>query len=78
MFAAPAEVGDHIHALIAFGHPSDYTGIKDAREVWYCSTQPSPINGNAGAYNSLDGGARHQLGQFPTGEPAMFPHGFCS
>src|SRR4051812_12575509 len=77
-FTAAPEGGDHFHALIAFGHPNDYTGIKDAREVWYCSTKPSPINGNAGSYESLDGGARHQMGQFQVGDPAMFPHGFCS
>ena len=77
-FSAAPQGGDHFHALLAFGHPSDYTGIKDAREVWYCSTKKSPINGNPGSYNSLDGGARHQLGQFQSVEPAMFSSGFCS
>ena len=78
LFKAAAQGGDHFHALIAFGHPNDYTGIKDAREVWYCSTTTSPINGNAGAYVSVDGGRRRQLGEQPAGDPAVFPHGFCS
>ena len=77
-FTGPPEGGDHIHALIAFGHPNDYTGIKDARQVWYCSSKPSPINGNNGTYVSLEGGKRRQLGEFQSGDPAMFPNGFCS
>lgn len=78
LFGADPLGGDPLHALIAYGHPNDYTGIKDAREVFWCSTQTSALNGNAGSYIPVDGGKRYQLHQMPTGDPQVFTNGFCS
>jgi hypothetical protein len=75
--------GDPVHATIAFGQPDkaspkgDYTGIHDAREVYWCANQNSAINGHAGTYVPVDGGKRYQLGQWPGGNPAVFPNGIC-
>jgi hypothetical protein len=68
---------DPLHPLIWFGHPNDYTGIQDMREVYWCNTAVSPINNQPGEYVWVDGGVRRQLGQWPTTNPAVFPHGFC-
>lgn len=75
LFTADPIGGDPVHATIFFGRPNDYTGIKDAREVYWCSTARSGIDGKPGAYVPIDGGKRHQVGAWPTGDPAAFPNG---
>ncbi|GAC1531681.1 MAG: hypothetical protein NVS3B12_08090 [Acidimicrobiales bacterium] len=77
LFSAPAIGGDPVHPLDAYGRPNDYTSIKDAREVYWCTSAISPINGQPGAYLPTDGGRRYQLGQWPSGEPKVFPNGPC-
>jgi hypothetical protein len=74
LMSGPAEGGDHLHPLIKFGE-DDYTGIKDAREVYWCGTQTSPINGQPGVYLSTNGGKRYQVGQWGNDAPnfANFP-----
>ena len=52
---------------IEFG-PADYTGISDAREVYWCATCASRIDGQAGAYVSPNNARRYQAGQW---EPGM-------
>ena len=77
LFGAPALGGDPVHPLSAYGRPNDYTGLKDAREVYWCPAAISPINGQPGSYLTTDGGKRYQLGQWPSGEPKVFPNGPC-
>jgi hypothetical protein len=77
LFSAPGQGGDPYHALLQFGRPNDFTGLQDAREVYWCDHAISPINGHQGMYVPIDGGVRRSLGQWPNTEPAAFPHGFC-
>jgi hypothetical protein len=83
LFALAPQGGDPVHATIEFGHPDaaspqgDYTAIRDAREVYWCANQPSPINGHNGTYIPVDGGKRYGLNQWPAGSPAVFPNGPC-
>ena len=77
LFAAPPQGGDPFHSLLEFGRPNDYTALRDAREVYWCASVNSPINGHAGMYVPIDNGIRRQLGQWPGSEPAAFPHGVC-
>ncbi|MHB8463872.1 MAG: type 1 periplasmic-binding domain-containing protein [Acidimicrobiales bacterium] len=77
LFNTPPLGGDHLHALQEYGRPNDYTGLRDARIVWYCPTATSPINNQAGSYVSINGGQRYQVGQIPSGNPTVFPHGLC-
>ena len=51
---------------VEFG-PDDYTAISDAREVYWCATCTSRIDGQAGAYVSPNNARRYQLGQWPQG-----------
>lgn len=84
LFGGPSYGGDHIHPLAAFGRPDagapkgDYTSLRDARIVWYCPTQPSPINGNNGTYVSVAGGHRYVINGIPGGNPNVFPSGPCA
>lgn len=50
--------------MIRFG-PGDYSGISDARIVWWSNTAPSSIDGNPGSYVSVQGGRRWEIGKFP-------------
>lgn len=52
--------------LIKYG-PDDYTGISDAREIYWSETQVSTIDGKPGAYISPNNAARYQLGQLKPG-----------
>ena len=72
MFNLAGIGGDPIHPLELYGHPNDFTGIRDAREVFWCNTAVSPINGQPGTYIPVDGGKRYQLGQWPSGDPNVF------
>lgn len=84
LFNGPSYGGDHIHPLAEFGHPDagapngDYTSLRDARIVWWCPTQPSPINGQNGTYVSVAGGQRYVIGKIPGGNPNVFPSGPCA
>jgi hypothetical protein len=60
----PPVGGTRFHALIKFG-PGDYTGVSDARLIFWDPSKRSPINGKAGSYVSLDNGRRYTLGQMP-------------
>jgi hypothetical protein len=70
--------GTPTETLLAFRNPFPYTGIKDFREVWYCPTSNSPINGQPGSYQPAYGGKRFQLGQVTSGTGELFPHGECA
>jgi hypothetical protein len=56
--------GSRYHALIKFG-PGDYTGVSDARIIFWDPSKHSPVNGKAGSYVSLDNGQRYGLGGMP-------------
>ena len=45
--------------------PGDYSGISDAREVYWDANEISRIDGKAGAYVSMNSGRRFKPGQFP-------------
>jgi hypothetical protein len=77
LFQTPGIGGDHLHALLKFGAPDDYTGFRDAREIWWCGTTLSPINGQPGTYLSANGGKRYQVGQWGSDLP-VFPNGPCA
>ncbi len=49
--------------LIKFG-PGDYTGISDAREVYWNPNARSKIDGANGAYVAVNGARRYELGQW--------------
>lgn len=78
LFNNPPEGGDPLHTLQEFGRPNDYTSLRDARIVWWCPTQDSPINGRPGTYVPVYGGKRFQVGQIPTTPIPVFPNGFCA
>lgn len=50
-------------SLMKFG-PGDYTGISDAREVYWSGTAISKIDGKPGAYISLNNAKRYEIGQW--------------
>ena len=57
-----AETGGSPHfPLFRFG-PNDYTGISDAREVWFDNSRPSEIDGRPGSYSPMDNGYRYLQG----------------
>jgi len=73
---------DRLHPMLKFGNvgytSQAYTGIQDAREVWWCGTQASPINGQPGTYIDVqDPSWRHQLGSWPA-DLKVFPNGPCA
>jgi Periplasmic binding protein len=47
-----------------------YTGVTDAREIWWDPNAPSPFNGQAGTYR--DNGQRYQQGELTEGDPEVF------
>ncbi len=60
---------------------TDYGGIKDAQEVWWDPKAVAP-DGQPGNYQSVDGGHRYLLGQWPTApttvfDPRCLPMGSC-
>ena len=60
----PAAGGSRFHSLIKFG-AGDFTGVSDARMMFYSTSKRSPTNGKAGSYIALNNGKRYTLGQFP-------------
>lgn len=76
--SASPEGGTPTETLIAYRQPNPYTGIKDFREVWYCPTATSPINGQPGAYQAAFSGHRFQFGQLTGGTNELFPNGECA
>jgi hypothetical protein len=77
MFNAQGIGGQPNYPKIQFRAPSDYTGIDDDRETYWCATRPSEIDGQAGSYASVDNGKRTDLGQWTPGDPRVFPNGTC-
>ena len=64
-----------------FYRATDYGGIKDTQEVWGDPKAIAP-DGQPGHYQSVDGGHRYLLGQWPTTPTAVFdprclPLGSC-
>jgi hypothetical protein len=64
-----------------FYRTTDYGGIKDAQEVWWDPKAVAP-DGQPGHYQSVDGGHRYLLGQWPATPTAAFdprclPLGSC-
>ncbi|MDT7539344.1 MAG: hypothetical protein QOI82_2929 [Actinomycetota bacterium] len=51
--------------------PGDYSGLSDAREVYWDANATSAIDGKKGAYVSLLGHRRFREGAWPRGEPAL-------
>ena len=76
--SANPEGGTPTETMIDYRQPFPFTGIKDFREVWYCPTATSPINGQPGAYQASFGGHRFQLGQLSGGTSEIFPNGECA
>jgi hypothetical protein len=68
---------DTSHPYIRYGPapdaPGAYAGISDQRQVYWDPNATSPINGKAGAYVSLDHGARYRPGHWTEGEPSLPP-----
>lgn len=52
--------------LASYG-PEDYTGLSDAKEVYWSNTAASSLDGQPGAYVPVAGGKRYRLGQWPGG-----------
>jgi hypothetical protein len=50
--------------------PEHYTGVTDARELWWDPNRPSPFNGRMGTY--VDNGDRWVRGELTEGEPEVF------
>jgi hypothetical protein len=65
VLSLPPSGGTRYHSLIKFG-AGDWTGVSDARLVFYSTTRRSPVNGKSGTYVALDNGRRYALGQIPT------------
>ena len=76
--STPGEGGTPTEERINFLNPFPWTGIKDFREVWFCPTATSPINGQPGAFEPAFGGHRFQLGQLSSGDSEIFPNGPCA
>lgn len=59
-----AESGGSPHfPLFEYG-PNDYTGISDAREVWFSNSRPSEVDGRPGSYQPMNDGYRYLLGRW--------------
>ena len=57
MLTLPSWGGDRYHSLIKFG-AGDYTGVSDARLVYWDPNKTSPVDGKRGTYVALHNGAR--------------------
>ena len=67
-----ASGGNRNVIMTKFG-PGDYTGIEDAREVYWDSAATSRIDGQPGAYVSINNGRRWTLGSWPAGLAPEIP-----
>jgi hypothetical protein len=82
------EVGYSSYATGPTGNPgSDHTGVDDMREVyWLCTdvgagdaegtsrcSAPEAYDGKGGTYVATYGGKRFRPGEFPVGDPPVFP-----
>ena len=65
--------GHNPHVILSKFGPGDYTAVSDAREVYWDETAISKIDGNPGAYVSLDGGHRYENGTWPAGLSPAIP-----
>jgi hypothetical protein len=61
----PPAGGSGHSALYQFG-PNDYTAESDEKEVYWDPLKTTPTDGSAGAYVSVGGDQRYQLGQWGT------------
>jgi hypothetical protein len=65
--------GHNSHAIMTKFGPGDYTALQDAREVYWDPTAISKIDGQPGAYVSLQGGRRYENGTWPGGLAPQIP-----
>ena len=70
--------GNQYYAGWKFTPAHPYSAEVDVREVYYCPTETSPINGQPGRYDALLGGKRISQGQFSTSLDGAFPNGLCA
>lgn len=55
-----------------------WSGLHDVREVYFCPTTTSAINGQPGAYIPLANGQRYTIGDVPSTTSGFFPKGQCA
>lgn len=69
MFQQPARGGweetggDPHYQLFEFGQ-NDYTGVSDAREVWWSNDRRSRVDGQSGSYQPMHDGQRYTFGEW--------------
>ncbi len=61
------ESGGTPESPLANWGPGDYTGLGDAKEVYWSNTARSSLDGKPGAYVPVAGGKRYRAGQWPAG-----------
>jgi hypothetical protein len=67
-------VGGAVGAAGTWSFKQDHTATVDAREIyWVCSANCNSTSGASGHYMETYGGRRFQSGQWPTGEPPIYP-----
>ncbi len=69
-FGSPLPNSDPFSPAVSYS-ASDFGGVDDAREVWWDPTG-SGADGRAGTYQSVNGGRRYVVGQFPAGPSPAF------
>lgn len=52
----------------------DHTGIDDAREIYWVGSKQSSFDGQRGTYVETYGGKRFRNGEWPTGDPPIYPN----
>jgi len=70
LYDYPAQSGPY--GLWDFG-PGDHTTADDVREIYWDPNAVSPYNGRPGSYIGINGGARYQRDQLPSGPFPPFP-----
>jgi len=53
--------------------PGDYTGTSDVREVYWSATTTARQDNSSGAYIATNGGARYELGKWPSNGLSAIP-----
>ncbi|MEY2566973.1 MAG: hypothetical protein QOE35_1502 [Actinomycetota bacterium] len=61
------------HVIMTKFGPNDYTALQDAREVYWDPQAISKIDGQPGAYVSINGGQRWENGTWPGGLSSQIP-----